>query len=507
LLFSKMRLRRALAYLAVVAVALMMAGFIGHGRLNARSYFEQNDTTVWYCAGQAVNAHANPYLVEPLRSCEIANEPDHDRKFPWVEPAPLPGYALAAFAGLAHLPFPLFRALWYYLLVAAVILTAVLLGRLAKRPVLLALLCLAVVDARVNLGYGELPPLIVAALVAAAVLGAQRRYVAAAVVGAVSMIEPHLGLPACLAMFVWWPQTRLPLAVVGAVLAGVSIAALGLPTNVEYFATLLPAHAASEIAAADQFSLTRVLHILGFADKTALTAGSISYLVMTALGVAIARRVSLATDSPALVVLLPPALALLGGPFVHDLQIAAAIPAAFIIAASARPPLALRAAALVAVVFPWHAWRIADSATQGGLLQMGAVVAAILVALGARSIPVRVVSACAGLLVVIGIAWGIECVPRHKVGPPTTITALAIAPGDLSSAAWSARVSRDRAYSTPDARDVTEKLPIWLGLLTLTGIGIALSRQATLRLQPTQTATLRVAPLLPRGRTHPLLFP
>jgi hypothetical protein len=490
-----MTVRRVFGYVAFVAIIVAMAGLLGRGGLQATSYFGQSDTAVWYCAGEAVNEHADPYLVEPLRSCEIRNDPSH--KYPWVEPAPLPGYALAGFALMARLPFPLARTLWFYLLIAAVIATAVMIAKLAKIPALLALLCLAMVDGYVNLSYAELPPLVLAALVASAALGASRRYVPAAIVAAVTMIEPHIGLPACLSMFVWWPRTRVPFIISGVLLGVLTIVALGVPVNLEYFHTLLPLQAASEIAAQDQYSLTRVLHLMNVSDRVALGAGTASYLAMTAIGVMIARRLAARVKSDALIALLPPALALLGGPFVHDLQLAAAIPAALILASSTQSTLLLRAFPLVAIGFPWHHWTIASLHGQAGALEIGAALAAILIATRTKTVATRITAGLAGVLALLILACAIKSIPEYKVGPPRVVTAAAIAPVDVSAANWAAFLSRDPSSTTPNARDVTEKVPVWLGLIALAWTSLALA-QTKGRLdssEPTESALFQ--PTLP----------
>jgi hypothetical protein len=469
---QKSMLSRALQCIAIAAVVIGMAGFIAVGRVKATSNFVQFDTVVWYCAGEALNQHADPYLVEPLRSCEKRLEPKYSWPSPWLEPAPLPGYALAVFAMLARLPFHVVRVLWSYLLIAAILATAVILARMARRSTLLVLLCLASVDGYINLVYGETPPLAVATLVASAALGASGRFIAAAVVGALTMFEPHIGLPACLSMFIWWPRTRFPFVVCGAILAGISIAAIGVGGNVQYFHTILPLQAASEIAARDQYSLTRMLHILGFPDRVALSAGSASYLVMTVLGVAVARRLAVSIDSPGLVALQPPAMAMLGGLYVHDLLMAAAIPAAVLLAASSRFPLVLRTAALVGIVFPWPHWSAAIAHGQLGMLEIATTIGAILVGLGARPVKVRVAGVCAGVIAVVAVASLIHLVPEHRIGPPTIVTPLAIGPNDISSSNWAGFVSRFVAYSTPDLRDLLEKVPTWLGLFAVAGMGI-----------------------------------
>ncbi|MGD0474855.1 MAG: hypothetical protein ABSB70_16795 [Candidatus Velthaea sp.] len=470
-----MSVGRVLSSLAIVAVIILMGGFLGQTRFRAASYFPQPDSAVWYCAGKAVNERADPYLVEPLRSCEIRNDPNY--RYPWVEPAPLPGYALAAFALMARLPFPLARILWLYLLIGTVVLTAVVLAKLTRLPTLLTLVCLAMVDGYVNLFYGELPPVVVAALVAAAALGNAKRYTAAAVVAAVTMIEPHIGLPACLSMFVWWPRTRVPFVVTGVFLTAISVAAIGIPANVEYFQTMLPLQAAAEIAAQDQFSLTRVLHILGFSDKVALSAGTASYVLMTLLGISVARRVAAFVGSGALIALLPPAMALLGGPFVHDLQLAAAIPATLMLASSTRLPLLLRAFPLIAIGFPWHHWTIGNLHAQAGLLDIGAVAAAMLIVTNAQTVAVRTAAVLAGAVVIVMIGSAIRAVPQRAVGPPTVVAPAATAPADSSAANWAAFISRDRGSSVPNARDIAEKIPVWLGLFSVACTGVVLARR------------------------------
>ena len=464
---------RCAHYAAALAIVIGMAGFLSRGGLSTSTHFEQAVTITWYCAGQAVNEGADPYLVEPLRSCEIRN--GSTRKYPWVEPAPLPGYALAGYALLARLPFAAFRTLWFCLLILSTVITAVVLARLIHTSALLTLLCLAAVDGYANLSYGELPPLAIAALVVGAALGQSRRYVAAAWVASLAMVEPHIGLPACIAMFIWWPKTRLSFCVSGTLLAVISLFAVGVAANVEYFRVLLPVHAAAEISAADQYSLTRMLHILGFSDAVALRAGTLSYFAMASLGVAIARRVATAVRCDALVALLPPAMVLLGGPFVHDLQLAAAIPAALLLASSKRIPLTVRFFMLVALVFPWHDWNVSQLHGQLGLLEIGAVAAAGMVVTRGKPMSTRLSAVLLAPFCSIGVASLIAIIPAHQIGPRGVIAPAAIAPSDLSSANWAASVSRDTSYSTPNARDVTAKMPVWLGLaaLTITGLSVA----------------------------------
>ncbi|MBD5604182.1 MAG: hypothetical protein IAI48_03710, partial [Candidatus Eremiobacteraeota bacterium] len=118
-----------------------------------------------------------------------------------------------------------------------------------------------------------------------------------------------------------------------AVLGGV--AAVGAGTVVSYATLVLPAHAASEFPANDQYSLTSILYQLGVPGKGALLAGSVSYVVALALGlaggIALARR----RAAPEFAVLFPAAAVLCGGTFIHNLQMGLAVPLAGVAANAA----------------------------------------------------------------------------------------------------------------------------------------------------------------------------
>ena len=114
-----------------------------------------------------------------------------------------------------------------------------------------------------SLPFGEIVPIAIAAICACAYFAGRGNWQRAAIAGAVAMIEPHLGLPVCVALAVWAPATRLPLAICLGVLAAASVITLGPAVNLEYFTSVLPAHALSEAARDTQFSLTSVLASLG----------------------------------------------------------------------------------------------------------------------------------------------------------------------------------------------------------------------------------------------------
>ena len=141
----------------------------------------------------------------------------------------------------------------------------------------------------------------------------------AGLAAAASCIEPHMGLPACLALFVWAPRTRVSLAASAFVLGALAIAAGGVAGVARYFTQVLPVHQLSEIGDPIQYSLTWLLH-------------AVDYGLTVVASVLLARRVCRQFDSHVPLVLFPPAVAMLGGPFVHVFEIVGALPFALFVA-------------------------------------------------------------------------------------------------------------------------------------------------------------------------------
>ncbi len=237
------------------------------------------DFRAFYCAARVASHGARSVSHRaPARRARRASAPRlFFAKNPGVTiPAPLPGYAIAALVPLSVLPFAAAATIWSLLLLAA---------WLACIVALCAVRTSAVGDrvggVRAVAGCG----------IAAARRGRARRprlhlprrllRVAGPAcarprsAGAGAMIEPHLGLPVCIALAVWMPATRVALAMAFGALAALSFAVLGAATNVEYFTSVLPAHALSELGRDTQFSLTAVLAGAGLAPGAAVRAGSL----------------------------------------------------------------------------------------------------------------------------------------------------------------------------------------------------------------------------------------
>jgi len=179
------------------------------------------------------------------------------------------------------------------------------------------------------MGEGQVAPISIAFLVAAALVlrkGAER---AAAMMAAAAMIEPHIALPVCLAMFVARPKTRLVLLACALVLGTVSVFALGLQQNIEYVQRVLPAQIAVESDFSDQYSLTSLAMTLGLSKGPSVALGQGSYILLVSLAVLLAYRYSgRRQGDPELLIFLPMALSVVGGPYVHIEHLLAVIPLA-----------------------------------------------------------------------------------------------------------------------------------------------------------------------------------
>jgi hypothetical protein len=419
------------------------------------------DFRVVYCGERAVlREHADPYRVEPLRSCE------HDAGLEGGEPAwsvtpyPLPGYAAAAFAPLAFLPYRSAREAWIALLVLSFGLAAAAIATILEASAFAAGLVFAPTLGLLNLEYGEPVLVSVAAFCLAALALHARRPKLAAVAAALSLVEPHVGLPAALGVYAFAPGARRTLVVAVAILAALGLLTLGLATNLEYARGFLPAQARAELPAADQFSLSRLLYQFGVAPGTALLVGSVSYVCTTLAGLWFARVFVARSGTRAAYVLLPVATAMLGGPFIHDVQIAAAVPAALLLAErswAARAAVALLAldwtAPLKECIVPAFA---AAAGTSAVVLRDASPLQRAAYAGGAVAV-----------VLALAVALPFSPQPPSRAAPLGAVKPGAIVASELSSIPWGLRIAANPSWSESGLRTAIVKIPIWTGLLLL----------------------------------------
>ena len=240
------------------------------------------------------------------------------------------------------------------LLVLASALAAYVLAEMLPAPrgaVLLAFAPLTLL----NVAYGEVVPLALAAICAAAFLIWRGRWFGAGLAVCVALIQPNVGLPAVLATFIFAPRSRVAVGLGVASLALVSVFAVGVDRNVEYLTQVLPGMANAEIVAADQYNLSHLLYAAGFTASVASLLGKVWFGFVAAFGVVIAGILAVRRRQPELLPLVPPACVLLFGIYLHDIQILLSLAAALVIAARVRG-VAFQTIGVVAVALLVAVW-------------------------------------------------------------------------------------------------------------------------------------------------------
>ena len=312
-----------------------------------------------YCAGAALDAGRDPYRVEPMRSClrDVLAANGLRSSSTHIVYAPLPPYALTPFALLAKLPFPFATRLWLTLNIVALGVVVLAICRLSGQRPLIVVLATFATAGFASLIIAQLVPIVVASLCLAALAARRGNGAAAAIAVALAAIEPHLALPAWIALAAFVPRTRVPLLIAGALLVLLSLA-YGVGLNLEFFTTTLPGQARAELYNfPPQYGLSPLLATFGASPQVALACGALSYVLMVAVGLYLGRMLARRYDDAAYIVVTPVAATLLGGTYIHGHQMAAALPLALMLLGRARTLRVVYAAAVFAVcalAVPWE---------------------------------------------------------------------------------------------------------------------------------------------------------
>lgn len=446
-------------WIAGAVVTAAVAAFALQTGVVTRTGFFMGDFRAFYCAARVAAQGGNPYHAEPLRSCEVGlGTTRFFQKNPGVViPAPLPGYVVGVLVPLASMPFPVACTLWLMLALLAWLACVVTLARFAGIPWEVGAAVFGISLGALSLPFGEVVPLALGFICVAAYLASTGRTQAAAFVAAGSMVEPHLGLPVCVALGVWRSAARVPLAIAAGALAAISLVALGANVNLEYFANVLPAHALSELTRDTQYSLSAVLAALGLPAAAALRAGLIWYLAMMAAGILAGGALAKRTGNAAFILCVPAAFSVFGGTFIHLTQVAAALPAAVLLAGIAEPRRrALAIVALLLLAVPWG-WSISPA-----LLVALVPVAYLAWQYSSARLSATLIAAIAAVALTFGLNELIASAPPHG--------AHALAPAidpRLAEAAWSRFTHHG---STNTLASWLLRLPTWIGLALLLGL-------------------------------------
>jgi hypothetical protein len=457
---------RAIALIAVLCTLLPIGV---QTFADGRAGWAMTDFRAYYCAASIQREGGNPYFAVPMHACETATpSPFHGKKRDITVPAPYPPYALALLAPLTFLPFPAATIVWWIGLALAIVVASWALASLCKQPFLVGYGAFALSLGLTSFSEGNVMPLSVAAITAAALLCRRGQFIASAVLLAFAMIEPNIALPAALGFFIAFRKARVPFAICALLLFALSILAGGVAHNMQYVTVVLPAHALSEVSRDNQYSLSTIVAAFGTPDRAAVIAGSISYAFMMILGIATGLRLSRRFEDGAFTVLVPTAFALVGGTFVHTEAMAAAVPAALLI--YARAPDYRTWAFFGTVMLLVVPWMFAPSIVM--LLAPVFPVAYLTYELYTHERAKCAMAALAALAAIVGLFVLATSTPHAAT---LAHTRPAIDPR-LAESAW-----RDFVLNGSTNRLATWllRLPTWIGLLSTATLAVTLSRPRT----------------------------
>lgn len=455
------------ATLLAIAIVCTILPFAGQFAGDRAGGWLMVDFRAYYCASLAQREGHNPYFTTSLRSCEGQTPAPYYRPPKAIAvPAPYPPYALAFYYPLTFLPFGLAALLWWTILAVSLAAAAFALSRITAQPLLVGWAALVLSLGLTSWTSGNVVLFAVAALVLAALLAQRRQFAPAAIATIVAMIEPQVALPAAIALFAWYRELRVGLALGAAALAVISIATAGPAQTILYGTTVLPAHALSEVSRDNQYSISTVLAALGVPDASAALAGSLTYIAMTILGIVVGLRLARRYGDAAMAVLVPPAFSLLGGSFVHTGEIAAAVPACLLLFTRATVYRGWLLAALLLLAVPWML------ATSVAMFLSPLFPAAYLAYALTRQRPFALGIAAASLAAICGLFF-LHLVPAG----PMVSHAHAYPPIDprLAESGW-----RELVLGNTTNRPIMWllRLPTWAGLIAFAGAAIALARKA-----------------------------
>jgi hypothetical protein len=252
-------------------------------------------------------------------------------------------------------------------------------------------------------------------------------------------------------------------------LGAIALAVLGPGTNLEYFTSVLPAHALSEIARDTQYSLTAVFYSLGASQTLALRAGGLWYVAMLALGTLLAGLLVKKTGNKAFLACVPPAFAVFGGTFIHITQITAALPAAVLLVTFAKKEhRTLAVVALLALSVPW-AWVVSPAMIVAPLFP----IAYLAWCYWGDSLLVVLLAAIAAAVLTLGLGELAAVAPHaiaHRMPPVIDVR--------LAEASWSAFTQKS---STNGIAAWILRVPTWAGIALL--LSLLMREASPLRLR------------------------
>ena len=351
---AELRNRSSFVRVALIVALAVLAALVGHEPAALRLK-NPVDLRAFRCASVVAIEHRDPYLVQPLRACELASEREARlesfARFT-VMPVPLPPYAFAFYAPFAAMTYGSACVVFSIASIVAAIALALALARATGVPAAIVVPTTLVGIWLPSVFQGQPTIFVALALVVAALAARMNATFATACGLVVSSVSPHLALPASIALAT--TRHRVAVAVAAFVLATATLA-FGLPLAVEYVARAAPAHAVSELRwFGGQFSPAAALVAFGFAPHVARSIDDIAWAAATTAATILARRLARMADDPAYLALVTPALALPFAPFLHATWIGLALPGALLLVTRAPRARTIAGLAIALLAIPWN---------------------------------------------------------------------------------------------------------------------------------------------------------
>ena len=470
--------------LTLLIVAQVLQSWRGPSDPALRNVNVARDFKTFYCAGAAANAGRDPYLVDALARCGTPDAlpiPSFAATGVWA--APLPAYDIAVFRVVALLPYHFAALFWLGLCVAALTVSTFWIASMARLQPLAVFCAFALPLYYANLEWGQLPPLVVTALVIVAYCLRRGAYAGAALACLATMLEPHLGGPICLIVFLFVPKTRVAIVCGAAGLALLSVATLGFDTNVAYVRTILPLQAIAEAPASNQYSLTWLAYFAGVPEPAALKIGSASYAIMVLLAAWIAAALRRANAPLELIPLVAAGAVVLGGPFVHSTQACVSLVLALMLLAHVKPRSPVLFAGILLQVPLWYldTW-LAQPWTLVRLESILAIAYCAFAFSAGAPRPRRIAAALGAGAVYVIVSFGILHAPHAVVRTPATASTYAVELGPkraYTTGEWGVHIRADQTARESTAVTLASKIPLWIGLICVFAAALGYSRRHT----------------------------
>ncbi len=311
---------------ALFSWVLIALAFIAALR-SFRMIYEPVDFAAFTCGAKALQLQQDPYLAHSLHACEMAEMKELGFPIPHflTIPSPFPAYALKFFGLLTVFSTVNSFAAWEVLILACFAFMIVILHNLTNLPVPMMIGAMFLQCFAVALPLGQFVPFVGLAMCIAVWSLEHEKYILTSLAAIFTLLEPSLGLPFCLGLFLVAKNVRWSLICFGIALGIIWLVSMPLATNIEYLTQVLHAHALSEAFNDDQYSTIHLFVLFGMQPDLALKWGAGVYVLALIVGGIGAVWLARVRGDRALSIFFPVVLCLIASPFMHVQELLPAV--------------------------------------------------------------------------------------------------------------------------------------------------------------------------------------